>query len=201
MVLPGEAGQYWAQKQGIPQPPTELCPMHIGPAQVALFQPLPGETVGVEVYVVGQANMSGFSYYMVEYGEGRDPIGWGPVAGPVYTPVDSGLLAVWDVTPLDNRDYTLRVVVYDQGGHAVEARTWVWVQNPTPTDTPTPTWTSTPTATATLEPTWTPTPTETPWPTDTPWPIETSTPVELPTIALPSDTPTPIVLPTIVPAP
>ena len=100
-----------------------------------------------EVYVVGRANMPDFDHYVVEYGEGQDPIGWGLVAGPVYAPVDSGLLAVWDVRRLANRDYTLRVVVYDHLGNGIEARTWVWVQNPTPTDTPTPTWTPTPTAT------------------------------------------------------
>ncbi len=201
LVLPGEEGQYWAQQHGLPQPPVELCQVHTGPAQVALFQPLPGETVAEEVYVVGRANVPGFSHYMVEYGEGQDPIGWGPVAGPIYAPVDGDLLAVWDVRRLDNRDYSLRVVVYDQGGHAIEARTWVWVQNATPTDTPTPTWTSTPMVTITPEPTWTPWPTETPWPVGTPTPTPTSTPTELPTIPPPIYTPTPIVLPTIVPVP
>jgi hypothetical protein len=87
---------------------------------VALFQPLPGETVSEEVYVVGRANMPNFDHYVVEYGEGQDPIGWGPVSGPVDTPVDGGLLAVWDVRSLADRDYTLRVVVYDTLGNGVE---------------------------------------------------------------------------------
>jgi 1A family penicillin-binding protein len=215
-VLPGEEGQRWAQQQGIPQPPAELCPVHTGPAQVALFQPLPGETVAGEVYVVGRSNVPGFSHYVVEYGEGQDPIGWGPVAGPVYAPVDAGLLAVWDVSQLDNRDYTLRVVAYDQGGNAFEARIWVWVQNvvstetPTVTETPTATETPTPTPTETLEPTWTPPPSDTPvptdtpwptivpWPTDTPWPTETPTPTPSPTPS-PTNTggPLPIELPTL----
>ena len=215
-VLPGPEGQAWAQAHNIPQPPTELCPVHTGPAQVALFQPLPGETVSEEVYIVGRANMPDFDHYMVEYGEGQDPIGWGLVAGPVYSPVDSGLLAVWNVTPLADRDYSLRVVVYDHHGTAVEARTWVWLQNPTPTwmptatMTPTPSWTPTPSATATLSPTATllptgtprptdtatpsPTPTDTPWPTDTPVPsvIPTDTPWPTDTpLPLPSDTPSP----------
>jgi 1A family penicillin-binding protein len=193
IILPGAEGQYWAQKQGVPQPPAEVCPVHTGPSQVALFQPLPGETVAGEVYVVGRANMPGFSYYVVEYGEGQDPIGWGPVAGPVYAPVDGGLLAVWNVARLADRDYTLRVVAYDQSGNAAEARTWVWVQNPTPTETPTPTWTATPTATSTFEPTWTPAPSATPFPTATPVPTNTPIPTTTPR---PTDMPVPTLTPT-----
>ena len=193
IILPGEEGQYWARKNGLPEPPAEVCPVHTGPSQVALFQPLPGENVAGEVYVVGRANMPGFSYYMVEYGEGQDPIGWGPVAGPVYAPVDGGLLAVWNVARLADRDYTVRVVVYDQSGNAAEARTWVWVQNPTPTESPTPTWTSTPSATVTLEPTWTAMPTDTPYPTDTPRPTDTP---GLTATPWPTDTPPPTLTPT-----
>jgi 1A family penicillin-binding protein len=190
--LPGEEGQKWAQEHGIPQPPALICPVHAESAPVALLQPVPGETVFGEVYVGGRANLPDFHYYMVEYGVGRDPIGWGPVAGPVYAPVDGGLLAIWNVARLENMDYTLRVVVYDRAGNAAEARTWVWVQNPTPTPTVTPTWTPTATGTATPEPTFTPTPTWTPTPTLIP--TFTPTPTLIPTL-----TPTPTDLPTIPP--
>lgn len=199
-VLPGEEGRRWAERQGIPQPPAEFCPVHSGPAQVSIFQPLPGETVSQEVYIVGRANLPNFSHYVVEYGEGQDPIGWGWVAGPIYSPVDSGLLAVWDVRGLADRDYTLRVVVYDTMGNGFEARTWVWVQNPIPTETPMPTWTPT------FEPTWTPIPTETPWPTetprptDTPWPTDTPTPIPSDT-AIPLPTWTPPITGTVIPTP
>ena len=193
-VLPGEEGQRWAQAHNIPQPPTETCPIHTGPAAVALFQPSPGASVAGQVAVTGRANAPWFDYYVVEYGEGRDPIGWGPVAGPVYTPVEDGLLAVWDVRPLADRDYTLRLVVYDAAGDSFEARTWVVVHNPTATPPPSPTatWTPTLTPTATLEPTWTPTltPTATPEPTWTPTLIPTLTPPPTDT-PLPSETPPP----------
>jgi 1A family penicillin-binding protein len=188
--LPGEEGQKWAQEHGIPQPPAAICPVHAELALVALVQPVPGETVSGEVYVGGRTNLPDFHYYMVEYGEGQNPIGWGPVAGPIYAPVDGGLLAIWNVARLANRDYTVRVVVYDQAGNAAEARTWVWVQNAIPTATVTPTWTPTPTGTATPEPTLTPEPTDTPWPTDTPTPTATptATPTDLPTIVPPTVT-------------
>ena len=192
-VLPGEEGQRWAQQHGIPQPPAEFCQVHTGPARVALFQPLPGETVAQEVHVVGRANIADFDHYMIEYGEGQNPIGWGHVAGPVYAPVDSGLLAVWDVRPLANRDFALRVVVYDRSGRGVEARTWVWVQNLAPTDTPLPTWTPTLAVTATFMPTATAVPTDTPVPTATGTPVPTATGTATPT---PTATRTPTLTPT-----
>ncbi|HSJ59568.1 MAG TPA: PBP1A family penicillin-binding protein [Anaerolineae bacterium] len=178
-VLPGEEGRRWAEQHNIPQPPGEPCPVHTGPSDVSILQPVPGETVGGEVYISGRTGVPGFDHYVVEYGEGRDPIGWGHVVGPVYEPVDGGLLAVWNVLPLDNRDYTLRVLVFDQAGNAVEARTWVMVQNALPTATPTiaPTSTETPTVTPTVEPptpTWTPT-AEPPTPTWTPEVTATAT--------------------------
>jgi hypothetical protein len=139
------------------------------------------------VYVAGRTNVPGFSHYVVEFGEGRDPFSWSPVTGPVYAPVDGGLLAVWNVTALDNRDYSLRVVAFDQGTNAFEARTWVVVQNALPT--PTPTWTVTPEPTSTVlpTPTWTPTP----GPTSTALPTPTWTPTSEPTSPPPTPTWTP----------
>ena len=196
-VLSGEEGQKWAREHNIPQPPAGLCPVHTGQAQVALLQPQPGETVAGEVLVVGHANMPSFDHYMVEYGEGQDPIGWGWVAGPVYEPVDGGVLAIWDVSSLADRDYTLRVVVFDAVGNGFEARTWVVVQNPVPTATPfptltpLPTWTPIPSATATGTATMTPVPTDTPWPTETPTPMPSPTgipTIDIPTVTLPTIT-------------
>jgi 1A family penicillin-binding protein len=197
IVLRGEEGQRWARQQNIPQPPDQPCPVHSGPAQVALYQPLAGDRVSEEVYVVGRAIAPDFDHYVIEYGEGLDPIGWGLVAGPVYTPVDGGLLGVWNVRGLAARDYSLRVVVYDRLGNGVEARTWILVDNPTPTWTPTasptasPTETATPTATPILLPTDTPAPTDTPMPTVTPVPTWTPLPLETPIVPLPLPTWTP----------
>ncbi len=213
--LPGEEGQAWARARDIPQPPPDFCPVHTGPADVAIQEPFAGASVSEEVYIVGRANMPGFDHYVVEYGEGQNPIGWGLVAGPVHSPVEGGLLAVWDVRRLADRDYTLRVVVFDGQGNGVEARTWVMVQNPTPTPSPTasPTTTSSPTPsptptvptltptptptasplpatpTATLEPTSTPSPTMPP-PTLSPVPIGTLEPPLLPAVTV-TPTPTP----------
>ncbi len=203
-VYPPE-GREWAEQHGIPQPPTETCTLHTGPAQVAIFQPLEGEQVEGIVPVVGRATMPDFSHYIVEYGVTHDPGGWGPVSGPNSTPVESGLLARWDTRGLHNMGHTLRVLVFDHRGTVVEARVHVVVANPTPTPTltplpthtplptPIPTDTATPTAvlptataTATETPTATEEPTATPMLTDTPTevPADTATPTETPTEVL-----------------
>jgi hypothetical protein len=202
-VLPGAEGARWAQEHGIAQPPLDLCPVHTGAADVALSEPRAGQPVAREVQVVGRTLVPGFDHYIVEYGEGQDPIGWGHVAGPVGVPVDGGLLAVWNVRDLDNRDYTLRVVAFDQAGNDFEARTWVWVENPEATPTWLPTLTVIPTGTRTTTPTTTATstslptatvPTDTPQPTDTAVPTVPSPPTDTPTAtatSLPTDTATP----------
>ncbi len=44
--LPGSDGQKWAADHGIPQPPADLCPVHIGTAQIAIFSPVVGRDGG-----------------------------------------------------------------------------------------------------------------------------------------------------------
>jgi 1A family penicillin-binding protein len=123
-------GREWAEQHGIPQPPTETCTSHPGPAQVAIFQPLEGERVEGIVPVVGRANMPDFSHYVVEYGATHDPGGWGPVSGPITTPVESGFLAHWDTRGLHNMGHTLRVLAFDHQGTVAEARVHVMVTHP-----------------------------------------------------------------------
>jgi 1A family penicillin-binding protein len=170
-------GREWAEQHGIPQPPTETCTLHVGPAQVVIFQPLEGEQVEGIVPVVGRADRPDFSHYVVEYGVTHDPGGWGPVSGPQNTPVESGLLAQWDTRGLHNMGHTLRVLVFDHQGTVVEARVHVVVANPTPTPAPTPV------------PTSTPLPTLTPTTTATPGPTATATLTTIPPTATPTGTP------------
>lgn len=201
-VLPGTEGEAWARGHNIEQPPANLCSVHTGAAQIVLYQPAAGDTVSGDVYVVGRAAMADFDHYVVEYGEGQDPLAWAVVADPVYSPVEGGLLAIWDVRALPDRDYSLRVVVHDRYGTAVEARTWVVVHNPpataTQTATPWPSDTPWPTATQTPTPWASATQTPTPWPTATETPTPELTPTELPT-ATPTLTPTLTVTDTIQP--
>ncbi len=203
----------WTERAGIPQPPAEECHVHVYPASVELTHPSTGQEVGGTVDIWGSADIADFSHFVVEYGVGPDPIGWGVVSEARYEPVHQDLLARWRTSNLDDGLYSLRVVVFDHEGHGTEARVQVVVHNApaTPTFTPVPTRPATPTATPTripvptstsqpshtptLMPTWTPRPTDTPTAeaTATPTPTATISPTEMPTAtstASPSATPT-----------
>jgi 1A family penicillin-binding protein len=134
LILPGEEGQRWAAAHQIPQPPTESCPVHTRPAVLRIDQPSAGQAVAGMVDVWGQIDMPDLAGYMLEYGIGHDPIGWGPVAGPFEGSPSGGWLGRWDVGGLDNGDHSLRLIAWDTHGNRSEARTWVVVSNPLPTN-------------------------------------------------------------------
>ncbi len=177
----------WAERAGIPQPPAEECQTHTYPASVELTYPSMGQEVQGRVEIWGSADVADFSHFVVEYGIGPDPIGWGAVGRARHEPVHDGLLGRWRSESLENGLYSLRVVVFDHQGHSVEARVHVVVNNAPATPTFTPVPTSTPTSTAT--------PTGTPWPTDTPTPTLTPQPTYTPT-PWATDTPSPTATPT-----
>ncbi|MCC7354972.1 MAG: PBP1A family penicillin-binding protein [Anaerolineae bacterium] len=196
-VYPPE-GREWAAKHNIPQPPTEVANGCSAP-QVALLQPVEGEAVAGIVSIVGKADAPEFDRYVVEYGEGPDPIGWGFVAEGRERRLEPGLLAQWDTAGLFNMAHTLRVVAYDRRGNAYpSAPVHVVVQNATPEPSPSPSATptflimATATHTPTLTPTLLPSPTATqekPSPTAT-VAQATATPQPSPTApASPSPTP------------
>jgi len=206
VVIADPQGREWAQAQGLPVVPPELCAGTATETQVRITFPAPGSTVSGVVPVIGTVSMPNFDRYVVQYGVGANPQGWGWISGPHLAPVQEGQLTEWDTTHLSPGLYTLRVTAWDREGHQVEGRVQCSVGGPTetpsptptpePTDTPAPT--TAPTGTPTSEPTWTPTPepTDTPaptaaptgTPTPTPEPTQTSTPE-------PTEPPSPTVTP------
>jgi 1A family penicillin-binding protein len=177
----------WAQRAGIPQPPLEECTVHTRAPMVELTHPVTGQEVEGTVDVWGSANISDFSHFVVEYGVGPDPLGWGTVSEPQSEPVQEGLLARWRTRVLENGLYSLRVVVFDQQGHSAESRVQVVINNPPP---PTPTPVPTETPRPTILPTWTAAPTSTPTPTLGPRPTDVPTPIYTPTGEPTTPTPT-----------
>ncbi|HIE39502.1 MAG TPA: PBP1A family penicillin-binding protein, partial [Anaerolineae bacterium] len=171
VVIADPQGREWAQAQGLPVVPPELCAGTATETQVRITFPAPGSTVSGVVPVIGTVSMPNFDRYVVQYGVGANPQGWGWISGPHLAPVQEGQLTEWDTTHLSPGLYTLRVTAWDREGHQVEGRVQCSVGGPTetpsptptpePTDTPAPT--TAPTGTPTSEPTWTPTPE----PTDT----------------------------------
>jgi hypothetical protein len=136
----------------------------------------------------GSAVAANFRHYQVEAGPGTNPSAFTVIHGPVNQLVEQGVLGVFDTTQVANGPYTLRLVVFDQSGGAIESKVRVLVDNPIAPPTPTPTATETvlPTGTPTLIPTATETVVP---PSATPLP-PTETPTNTPTLALPTETPT-----------
>ena len=180
-VYPPEALE-WARANNRPIAPTVTCTVHGPDARVEIFEPKPEQTVSGQVPIFGVVKLPNLAQFVVEYGEGPAPIGWGHVAGPFNAPAEGGMLAMWDTRPLKNMDYSLRIVATDKDGHTREARVHVIVNNilpsPTPAPSLTPTRLTSPTATPTLAVSATPTsrPTATPTPPAQPSVTATSTP-------------------------
>jgi len=136
LFLPARSeGQKWAD-HGIPSR-RPSCARAYRAGQIA-YPNRGGRDGGGEVSIYGRTNIPDFDHYIVEYGEGNAPIGWGrwPARSIHRGRRPAGRV---DVRALFNRDYTLRIVVFDRQGHSAEARTWVYVYNIPPTDTPWPT--------------------------------------------------------------
>ncbi len=206
-------GKQWALEHGIEQPPEAYCPSTAIDARIT--SPADGTTVQGIVPIEGHAVAANFSHYRLDYGVGTGPEAFGELSGNVYQLVEGGLLGTFDSTQYPNGAYTIRLLVFDQTGGALESRVRILVDNPptptptvtpteiptlTPTITPSPTLTPTATATATL----TPTATATPVPTITPTIVitVTTTPVITLTVTpISTDTPTPTPTPTGTPSP
>ncbi len=213
----------WAEANGRPQPPSEICQVHRRAPRVEITQPRDGELVEGIVPIYGSARIDDLAYYEVQYGIGELPIGWGQVTRNTMS-LEDGVLATWDTRQLENGLHAVRVMVFDHyGNSAASPAVRVRVANPTPTTSPTPTTTPTAiiTATATVTHTSTPTASETPESTTTPTitppthtpsaptPTATTTsppPTATPTLTgapspLPSETPTPTATPSQAPTP
>ena len=183
----------WAEAQGKPQPPADICDVHTRPTLVQIREPRDGSMVEGIVPVYGSARADDFGYYEVQYGVGGNPIGWHRIARQDLA-LEDGVLAAWNTRDLENGLYSLRVVTQDRhGNRAASPAVRVTIANPTPTPTLTPTPTSTPTmtptGTATPTPTATPEVTQTPLVTLAPSPSETLLPSPPPSETPPSPTP------------
>jgi len=187
-----EQGKKWAELIGITAfpvtpPPTEFCNPNAAHPVAAIVSPSEFQTVDGVVPIYGIADIANgeFDRYVVDWGIGYDPGGWGNVSGDVRSPVkEAGLLADWDTANVPNGEATLRITVFDKRGNSKEARVRVIIQHPvTDTPVPLPTVTDTP-----VPPTATATPTDTP--TFTPAFVATDTPTPTPTTEPPAETPT-----------
>ncbi len=172
-LLNTDRGRQWATERGIPldrfeEPPEEACGPDTPSPTLVISEPLPGSKQSGKLIVRGSVDAPNFSHYIIDYGLGPDPQGWGVLQGPTSQPVIDGALGQLDLKSFENGEMTIRLVVFDTFGHSAETRVTFVIANPTPTPTPTATKRPTETPTPTSEPTATTSPTSTPEPTATP---------------------------------
>jgi membrane peptidoglycan carboxypeptidase len=195
MIFP-ERYRAWAEAHGLPVLGPQRAPLQFEP-ELALTSPADGATVGALTPVEGRVHLPEPLVWRLEYGVGRDPIGWGVLSGPnPGDPADNtardlnGPLGDWDIASTSQQhgatDFSLRLAAYYDASsldYPVAVSNVVYVQMEGPTATPTATPTLTPTPTVELTPTPTETPTEPPaesTPTATPEPSVTPAPTEAP---------------------
>jgi 1A family penicillin-binding protein len=200
----------WAQAQGISIPPRESCTLHSQPMRVEIR--VASEAQPGILTLVGNAEMSGFAYYYIEYGQGQEPMEWFRITNNIGSPVRDGLLARWDASAMAPGSYTLRLVVVTGADRHYESRALVRIlpgaatavptATATPLTTATPTRSATPTLLATATSTLPLTPTATfepPTPVLTVTPTATATVIAGPTLTSTPDavaTPTSTAVPT-----
>jgi membrane peptidoglycan carboxypeptidase len=116
----------WASNNGIPQPPTEICPPPQAPGQQwASLMPIKGVQAGDQVFIHGVAR----GPYQLEYRAADAPESWSLInQGIGEPPPDEGqgssapvLLGVWPTESLAPGRYTLRLRVHMPDGTAVDA--------------------------------------------------------------------------------
>ncbi len=99
------------------------------PLEAHLAAPADTRLIGpTTVDVIGSATGPGFVSYTLDYRPAADPTGWAQIAGPIGTPVDGGVLTVWDASVVADGDYVLRLRV-ERPGETFVDETAIRVQN------------------------------------------------------------------------
>ena len=133
MVVPPEAAE-WAQDAGLPTPPESydiLFTQTTGDKDVYITSPGMFAKVNGEVTIRGHAAGQGFDSYRVQIGEGLNPTAWLQLGEDVQTPVNDGLLAVWDTRGLSGL-YALQLLVVDENQDVNTTTVQITVDNQPP---------------------------------------------------------------------
>ncbi len=114
----------WMRENGIPQPPTEYDDstgpaVNLGP--VAIISPRPYEYVKGGIVITGNAQIDGFQFYRLEYGQGLNPAEWRQLGGDHNNQVQGGPLEFWDTAAEEEGLYTLQLTVV-RGDQSIERR-------------------------------------------------------------------------------
>ncbi|MFQ3568070.1 MAG: PKD domain-containing protein [Aggregatilineales bacterium] len=87
------------------------------PVNIAILSPAPNMVVSGAVQVIGSASHPQFLQYQLEFGPDPNPGNlWYQATNTVQTPVNNGLLGVWNTLPIQDGTYQLRLRVYLRDG-------------------------------------------------------------------------------------
>jgi membrane carboxypeptidase/penicillin-binding protein PbpC len=115
LVVPPQAME-WAKSAGLPIPPDSYDVIYVPPptsADVQITAPAMFAHVSGEVSITGHASGKSFSFYRLQVGQGLNPQEWIQVGEDVKTPVEDGLLGVWDASGLSGL-YVIQLLVVSQ---------------------------------------------------------------------------------------
>jgi PKD repeat protein/Tol biopolymer transport system component len=111
------------------------------PISIFILSPIPGNTVAGNVQVIGSASHPNFLQYQLEYSPDPNPGNlWFLATGVVQTPMQNGLLGIWNTTATQDGVYQLRLRVFLRDGTDLSTIVNnVRVQNRAATPIPSPT--------------------------------------------------------------
>jgi hypothetical protein len=118
-----------------------LLQTNIAPS-ASIDAPVPGQAVQGSVIIHGNTGTEVFQSYEVDFSYVDDPTQTWFLIQESTTPIQNGVLAVWDTTTITDGEYTLRLLISLADGSQMEVVVNdLRVRNYTPieTDTPTPT--------------------------------------------------------------
>jgi hypothetical protein len=189
-------GKAWAQLHAFPDPllfyPEGECTVSSPRPVLSITQPGENEIVADEsLEIRGRAAATNeFDHYSLDYALEREPDEWIPIHSSSTPVPETGKLAEWDVSGIDDSWVTLRLTVYSRQGGKAELMLRFQLKKPVPT--PMPTRTPTPTASVTWTVTPTTVPSETPTTTPSLTPTTEYTPTETASLtSVPTNTETP----------
>ncbi len=133
-IYPPEAAD-WVRENEIEQPPTEYDTLNVPPpnnGNAIVAEPVAFAYVKEQMVISGTARSDNFAFYRLAFFEGLQPTDLQTIADNVTTPIEKGVLGVWDVQEL-NGLYTLLLTVVRQDGTFDEVSVPVTVDNTPPT--------------------------------------------------------------------
>jgi membrane peptidoglycan carboxypeptidase len=133
-LVPPQEAKTWAQKAGLPVPPSSYDTIQAPPPQPGtdMTAPLLFAYISNRVEIRGSAGGELFSSYRLQVGRGLNPKTWQLIGEESPSPVEGGLLGIWDTRAVEDGLYALQLQVLQSDQSIRTAITQVTVDNTPP---------------------------------------------------------------------